>query len=175
MKTLCRALKISHRVLEEVKSAIYQFYDMASLDSPVKSQDDDLLTLSDAIPDTCNIENETVDRIMKDSIHTELWEIVSRVTDKREYSVIVDRFVQNKSMQAIGSEIGVTVEMVRQIQNKGLRKLRRSCVAREIAKKFEVSYASAYYAGGVRTFNRTWTSSTEKAAIRIYEGSVSVR
>ena len=67
--------------------------------------------------------------------------------------------------------MGISVEAVRQWEYKGLRELRKPSKARILERFLEDGriYNSALHGNGVSSFNRTWTSSTEKIALKRIE------
>ena len=85
--------------------------------------------------------------------------------------VIRMRYQQELTLKETGEAIGINMEAVRQWQQKGLRELRkpsRSNLLREFYKDGEI-YSRGVVGGGVGTFNRNWTSSTERTALDMIE------
>jgi RNA polymerase primary sigma factor len=72
------------------------------------------------------------------------------------------------TLDAAAKEMHTTRERVRQLQTAGLRKLRRGRISRMLSEKFEVNMAGAY-SGSVTSFRYTWTSSTERVALKNLE------
>ena len=54
----------------------------------------------------------------------ELWSIVEDYTTERENHIIREYFLYNKSMPEIAKNENVTVSRIREIREKGLRKLK---------------------------------------------------
>ncbi len=78
-----------------------------------------------------------------------------------EAEIINMRFMQGLSYSKIGEIYNITSERVRQKLNKALKLMRKP----EIAKKLIDNYTRFYTHTGLEEFNRTWTSSTEKAVL----------
>ena len=81
------------------------------------------------------------------------------------------RCKQELTLKETGEAMGINMEAVRQWQQKGLRELRRpsrSNLLREFYKDGEI-YSRGVVGGGVGTFNRNWTSSTERTALDMIE------
>ena len=165
---ICRYLRIDNRKLEAVKKA-HRIENIQSLDEVVPGTED--ILLGESIPDqSVDVENDVIDGIMENSLHNELWEIVKENVTPEENKVIVSRFKGNLSLDATGQLIGKSREMVRQIEAKGLRKLRRGRITRLLAEKFEINYARTYR-GGLSFFRNTWSSIVEDIAMKNMEAS----
>ena len=81
------------------------------------------------------------------------------------------RYQQELTLDKIGETVGVTREAARQWLRKGLAELRRpsrSNLLREFCRDGEI-YSRGVVGGGVGTFNRNWTSSTERTALDMIE------
>ncbi|MCI8800878.1 MAG: sigma-70 family RNA polymerase sigma factor [Lachnospiraceae bacterium] len=118
---------------------------VGSLDTPLA--EDGSLTLSDTIQGDSDPENEAIDKIYDEHSKAELWDIVERYADTRESNVILEIFLYGKNLAQIAREQGVTIERVRQLKEKGLRKLRRGKALRELREKFETAEAGIYRSG----------------------------
>lgn len=164
---LCMYLKIDTKALGNLRKAVHQYSNIDSLDRQIQSEDDSLF-LGDSVADKKELENEVIESMMQDNITTGLWQMVEKYTNETENKVINARFKRSLTLAAIGEELGITREAVRQWESKGLRKLRYSKCMREISNKFEINYARAYR-GSARSFNYDWTSSTEKVALKNLE------
>ena len=157
-------LEVSQQVLESVKKAYHEFYNMGSLDKVIPGIESEL-KLSETIADSdVDIENSVVDSMIEGSKRTELWEIVKVNTTPAENKVIRARYIKSMSLEATGQSIGQTRDRVRNIEAKALRKLRHPSVRRKLEEKFEVNYAKAYR-GSVSSFKNTGTSITEYIAL----------
>ena len=68
-------------------------------------------------------------------------------------------------MKEVGEAFGFSIEYARQQQNKALRDMRNSKRSRILLPFLEEqAHVMAMTGTGVGTFNRTWTSATERAA-----------
>lgn len=137
---------------------------IGSLDSTLQEEDD--LTLADAIQDDLNIENETIDKIYNIYASGELWGVIERYTNERENIAIREYFINKKPLRQIAKELGMSHEAVRAAKDKGLKKLRLGKARRELLEKFDVIEAGAYK-NSLNKFNeRNFTSTVEYIAIR---------
>lgn len=115
---------------------------IASLDSPVNDDSDQ--TLIDSIQDDCNIENNIINEMYDRYSKNELWNIVEDYTTERENHIIREYFYINKSMPEIAKNENVTVSRIREIREKGLRKLKFGKAKRELLEKFDIVDSGIY-------------------------------
>lgn len=166
-REMCRCLNIGIKTLENLKATIHSFGSLDSLEREIQSEDS-TLCIGDTIADKMDLENESIDRMMNKSLHTELWQIVKENTTETENHIINDRFKKNLTLAKTGQELGITIEAVRQWEAKGLRKLRRPRVRKILIEKFEVNN-SKLYRGGWSNFRDTGSSIVESIAIKNLE------
>lgn len=96
----------------------------------------------------------------------ELWGIVERFTSDKENIIIRKIFINNWTMAAVAREQSVTIDRIRQIKEKGLRRLRIGRAKRELLEKFDIIEAGAYR-NSVNKFNEYgFTSTVEYIALR---------
>ena len=167
-KEYCRALNISLEQLKDVKKALHKYKHIKSLNEPIKGSDDEDITLGDSISSNEDLEDSVIDDMMQKKVKTELWEIVSRECTPEQNRVINCRYKGEYTLKQAGEVIGVTPERARVIEASAIRKLRTPRVRRELKAKFEINEARAYR-GGLSSFKRTGTSSTESVALKNLE------
>ncbi len=154
-------MRVSVRLLPELK---IQMQGVASLDTPLA--DDNSLTLADTIQADFSLEDETIDKIYAEHSKSRLWGIVERYTTDRENSIIKEIFINNRTMAAVAREQGITIDRIRQIKEKGLRRLRIGKAKRELLEKFDIVEARAYR-NSMNKFNEHgFTSTVEYIALR---------
>ena len=137
-----------------------------SLDTPIAEENS--LTLADMLQAGLSVENDTVDKIYSEHSKNELWGIVERHTATRENNIIKEIFLHNKTMAAVAREQGVTIDRIRQIKEKGLRRLRMGKAKRELLEKFDI-VESRLYRGGMKNYKEHGTSIVEYLAIQKLE------
>lgn len=167
---LCLYLKCKMHYLEKLKRTIQGYGNIDSLDRDLPGEEG--LRLSDSINSDIDIENQVIDKMMERSLNNELWQIVKENTTEQENDIIRCRYIRNMSLGSIGIKYNLTRERIRQIEAKGLKKLRRTRVIRELEDKFEVNYARCYR-GGLSDFRYTGKSIVEDIAIRNLEAESS--
>lgn len=141
-----------------------QMQGIASLDTPLA--DDNSLTLSDTIQADFSLEDETIGKMYAEHSKSQLWGIVERFTSNRENSIIKEIFINNRTMAAVAREQGITIDRIRQIKEKGLRRLRIGKAKRELLEKFDI-VESGIYRNSMNKFNEHgFTSTVEYIALR---------
>lgn len=143
---------------------------LVSLDSPVRGLDGgEDTTMGDMVASGQNMEEETIDSLDHERLCAVLWECVDSL-EGRQPEVIRKRYKDGLTLAGIGEACGATPEVVRQDINKALRELRRSRNSDRLRPYLdEVIYSMALHGNGVERFNQTWTSSTERVALRMAE------
>ena len=140
---------------------------LGSLDAPVKGFEDEGFTLGDGVTSGEDMEGDTLDRLQHEQLKSVLWECVDSLGGRLP-EVIRKQYQDNMTMAEIAREYGVSREAIRQDQAKALRELRkpkRSKQLRPFLPEEERIYSMGLVGNGVGQFNRTWTSSTERAVI----------
>lgn len=148
------------------KNAIME--NVRSLDEPLSTNDEEY-SLSDTVASEECFEDDLIKRLDTAAMQEALWKAVDELPNTMPI-VLRRRFQDRMTMKEVGQCIGVSVERVRQEEAKALRKLRIPSKC----EKFRGYYEQYMAAGpirhiGVKTFNRTWTSSTEFEALKCYE------
>ncbi|MCM1124959.1 MAG: hypothetical protein NC429_00670 [Lachnospiraceae bacterium] len=157
-------MRISVGLLTELK---IQMQGVASLDTPLT--DDNSLTLADTVQADYSLEDETIDKIYVEHSNSELWSIVARFTTERENLIIKEIFINNQTMAAVAREQGISLDRIRQIKEKGLRKLRTGRARRELLEKFDIVEAGAYRNSMSKFNEHGFTSTVEYIALRRVE------
>lgn len=145
---------------------------LGSLDSPVKGLDGgEDITVGDMVASAEDMEGDTVERMQQEQLKAELWDCVDSLPGQQP-AVLKMRFQGNMTMEAIGREYGTSGEAARQIQTKALRELRKPRYAKRLrpfVPEYDRIYSMAITGNGAGKFNRTWTSSTERAALEVMD------
>lgn len=162
-----RLLDTSVKKIQYIKKVLYEVGNMDSLDQSIGGENNEI-RLSDSVIGSNGIENDILDRIIEKDKKDSLWGIVEENTSELENKVIVSRYKKDLTLEATGKVIGVSRERVRQLESAALRKLRFTRVSRVISERYEIVIQGAYR-GSVGSFNNTWTSATERAAIKLME------
>lgn len=162
-----RYLGISLETLRRVKEAACMEA-LTSLDKPASEQDGET-TLADLQPGCDDVEGSVLDAVQQEQLKAVIWELVDALPGKQA-PVLRMRFQEGLTLEEIGAKLGITRQGVWDQERHALRELRKPKRARCLL-PFRDEYISvhAYRGNGAGTFNRTWTSSTEKLALRLAE------
>lgn len=140
---------------------------LGSLDSPVTGKDGgEDATVGEFVPAAGNLEEEVTDLLQEQQLKAVLWGCVDAL-EGNQPDIIRKRYQHHMTLEAIGQEYGVNKEAIRQQESKALRSLRSPRMRKKLIPFFpEVDriYGMGITGNGVEHFNRTWTSSTERAA-----------
>lgn len=158
---------IDGKTLEEIKRSALMGK-IGSLDVPVGEESDG--TLYDLIPSGMDDKEEVLDKVANEELAEVLWGMVEELPGQQS-EVLKMRFKENMKLREIGAVSGFSTDRARQIESKGLRALRnpkRSRILREFLDDERI-YNSALHGNGVSSFSNTWTSSTERIALKRIE------
>lgn len=152
---------------KDLESAL-RMTQIGSLDSTL-AEGEDGGTLGDIVASDMDLEGEVTDRIDRDKLQALIWPMVDQLPG-RQSDVIRKRYQENMTLKEIEVAYGVGIGAIRQSECEGLRVLRRSLGAGKLRAFLpEQMEAMAYRHNGIREFNRTWESSTERAALKLLE------
>lgn len=148
--------------------------ELRSLDGIVGGEDNDI-TLGDTIGGSEDIESQVLDEVEAEQLKTAIWGIVDSLEEYQAF-VIKNRYKANMTMDAVAKERGVTRQAIRQQEAAALRELRKPSRAKKL-RSFADEYITshAFRGGGVGTFKRTWTSTTEYAALKLIDNNMDVK
>lgn len=144
---------------------------IGSLDSPARGLEEEDITLGDMVVSAGNLEEDIVEEIHRAELKRELWDCVDSL-EGQQPEVLRMRYQEDMSQSMIGQEYGITPEEVRKIHVKALRELRKPRYVKRLSpflSEFERIYSAALAGNGVAHFKRTWTSSTERVALKLLE------
>lgn len=128
---------------------------------------EDGATVGDIIPCDTDIEAEVLEEMKHEQLQEVIWTLVDALPGQQGY-VLRQRFREGKTLKATGDKLGITVDQARQMEYKALRNMEHSRNARLLCSYLtgEDAYSMGIVGNGAKRFNTTWTSSTERAAIK---------
>lgn len=142
---------------------------MVSLDAPVKGFEEEGFTTGDNIPSDEDMEEAIVDEMEQSQLKVAIWECVDSL-EEMQAEVIRKRYQNNMTLEAIGEECGVPQSAVRRYESNAMRELRKHKNARKLRPfmlETEKIYGMGIRGTGYERFNQTWTSATERVALRL--------
>ena len=111
--------------------------------------------------------DDVLDNVFLEQVRKDLWGILGEMPE--QYQTIMQEYYWNgKKYREIASDMGVSIERVRQVIAKVLRTLRNR---KELKPYYQEVYNHALSGSSLRAFERSWTSSTEKTALWLIERS----
>lgn len=156
---ICSALKVKQKSLEKIKAAA-EVAEVGSLNSSIKLEDRET-DLQEAVPDPRDRIEEATEKICQEELQCDLWEAIEALPEDHRY-VIRAYFQEDKTLKEIASELGVTQYGSQTMYKKALAKLKAND---KDGKLYSYLYSEGIKGTGVKAFERTWTSATERAAI----------
>lgn len=161
-------LNITREQIRDIRKDAYRVR-LGSLDSPVTGLDgEEDGTVGDMVASGEDLEGDALERMECEELRRELWSCVDSLPG-RQSEVLQMRYQKDMTLGAIGQEYDTTPEAVRQIHAKALRELRKPRHSKRL-KPFlpeaDRIYSAALMGNGVSRFNTTWTSSTERVALK---------
>lgn len=167
-REICYYLGVSEEILARIRKDA-EMAKIGSLDKPLTGEDQET-TVGDIFPSSGEMENDILDEVQLRQLQAVLWPMVDSLPGKIP-GVLRARYQEQRTLKQIGEEYGCSMDNIRQIEQKGIRELRKSHRERML-RPFLQDYIDthAYKGNGVGSFNRTWTSSTEKTALKLVEG-----
>lgn len=139
-----------------------------SLDASVG--EDGECTVGDLLPGAADVEGDVLDRVEQEELRAVLWGTVDTLPEKQAETIRM-RYQQNRTLKQIGEELGCSVEMARTHERKALRELRKPSRAKKLKPFFPEAdrqriYSRAISGTGLTSFEHSWTSATERAALQ---------
>lgn len=159
-------LRLTRQQVRELRKAM-EIGRLQSLDACYTEDGD--TTLGDIIPGAEDVEGIVLDEVELCQLKAALWAEVDSLPGTQP-QVLRSLFQEGHTLRQAGEEIGVTLERARVIEQNALKELRKPSHSRRLRAFLpETVESEAYRHIGAREFDRTWMSSTERAAIDLFE------
>lgn len=162
-------LGVSLEHVEEIKGNACMVR-LGSLDSFVTGQDGgEDTTIGELVPSDQDVEGDVLDQVQQEQLKTALWECVNGL-EWQQAEAIRARYRDGLTLKETGERLGTTSEGARQWEAKALRKLRSGSNRKRLVAffpEYDRIYSMSIAAVGHRSFEYTWTSATERAAIQL--------
>lgn len=161
-KEVMRYLNISHQQVEHVKMDLLTSQ-TGSLDVPMGEDD---ATMYELLPGD-SFEDGLVDKLHHEQLKDTLWSLVGELPGQQSLA-IRERFRNELTYEGVGDVLGVSRDAARNLITKGLKELRKPKRSNQLRPFLdEEIYSRALQGNGVNTFRQTWTSSTERVALKL--------
>ena len=140
---------------------------ITSLDESIKGDID--VTLSETIVSDADIEKQVIGSMNQQEVKRVLWDMVDTLPE--DYPLLLKlRYQERLTYKVIGEKLGVTGDAIRQKEARAIKELSRTK-----RKNVLTPYVDGYIKDmsikgtGVERFRTTWTSATERTALKILE------
>lgn len=156
-------LGVSEEELRDIRESANKA-NVSSLDSVV-SQDNDKIALRDLIASDQNLEEESILKCDREMMKKEIDQIMDELPEDQE-AVIQGRYFERLTLKQIGERTGFSLEEVRNLESKALRKL-RTLQMRYNCRTYHEQYLTPYPVVhiGVENFQRSGYSEVERAVL----------
>lgn len=157
-------MNMSEKQIDNIFSSMF-IENMKSTSEAVS--EDGELTLEDTIQDPENQLDKLEEVIQHEQLQSVLWDIVDNL-DSEQGRVIHEKYQRNTSVNDMADMMGMTPSAIRTLEQKAFRELRKSKNIRKL-ETFHMSdshiFSISVTGSGLSSFERTWTSSTERAIL----------
>ena len=119
--------------IDKIEKAVQSEAHFTSIDAPIS--EDDGTTVADMM--SSSSEYATDRKVDYDSMCSDLMQVLCTVLNEKERTIVVQSFgigCQERALDDIGCDMGLTRERVRQIRERGLDKIRKSSKSRFLVK-----------------------------------------
>ena len=159
---ICHHLGVNEENLRSIRKTA-RMTQIASLSEPVNEEG---VLLGELIPGVDDIEGEILDSVEQKELQEILWELVDKLPEQQN-RIIKLRYNHRATIQRTSDALGVSYHRVRSVEQEALRVLRKPSNRRKLEPFLPDAVAVRAYRGGVKSFNRSWTSATEGAALKL--------
>lgn len=146
-----------YRLIMESRSISNQ----ESIDALVPGTED--FTIGETVADPVNQYDQLLDQMQQEELADTLWQLVDDLPEQ-ESQILHVEYQENISLRQASNKLGMEYETARAARARGLRTLAKPHYKRMLQHFLPDRALSMAYGGGVESYNRTWTSSTERAA-----------
>ena len=119
--------------IDKIEKAIQAEAHVASIDAPIT--EDEGTTMADMISSSSEYASDR--KVDYDSMCNDLMQVLTSILNERERIIVIQSFgigCPERGLDAIGNDLGLTRERVRQIREHGLDKVRKSAKSRLLLK-----------------------------------------
>ena len=137
-----------------------------SLDTSIAGDDQDI-TLADIVADKRDDIGECTEDVSRQQESAAIWSIVDELPDKQG-DILKERYIRNATFEETAKACGISKSRVFTQEMKAMRALKSPAYAKRLLPFYNGVRSRAMQGTGVKRFNETWTSATEREALRLY-------
>lgn len=134
---------------------------LESIDGLVPGTDD--LTVGELVADSADQYEDLIDQIEQQELSDTLWNLVDTLPEEQR-DVVRTQYREDLTLPQVGDRLGMDYRTVKTARARAFRGLRKPHYTNRLSRFLPDRALSMAYGGGVDNYNRTWTSSTERAA-----------
>jgi len=128
-------LGISTKQAKEIKAFSFNG---TSLDSDIKGEADNPISLLDAIPDdSIHLEDDVIDSVYREE-QKAIWTICKDHLSSRENEIITGRYRQGHTLDELAEREGVSRTRIQQIEHEAIRRLRMGKARKKLEERLEI-------------------------------------
>lgn len=165
-KEILHALQITEHQLTNLEQYIYRDQ-VKSLDETMTDPDGGEVPLSDFVKDPTDVIETAENKIFNQQLAERLLEAINKLKQFQQV-VIYSYYFENQTLESIAKEENVTQKVVVRQRKNALRELRRNHKLKAFLPEI---YSDALKGNSIHRFNESWTSSTERTALKLIERS----
>ena len=136
---------------------------LKSIDGLVPGTDD--LTVGELVADPANQYEDLIDQIEQQELSGTLWNLVDTLPEEQR-DVVRTQYREDLTLPQVSDRLGMDYRAVKTARARAFRELRKPHYTNKLSRFLPDRALSLAYSGGVESYNRTWTSSTEMAAFK---------
>jgi len=165
---IARYMGIRLESLDKILSTKAKLH-MISLDAPIVNGNvEDTATFGEITASDENVEDTVLDQVEHEQLKSVLWSMVDEL-EAEQAAVVHTRYQNNLTKPQVGEILGISEKMVANIESKALRKLRCPKNIKKLRPFLAEQIEAMAYRSSASSFQRTWTSSTERAVLELFE------
>ena len=116
-----------------------------------------------------DVEGEALDNVEREELKRDIWECVERLPQNHA-EVLIRHFKNQEQYKDIAEDLEISYQQVTQRKIEAFRKMREDArTIRQLRPYLDNVRGESFKGNGVGTFNRTWTSSTERIVLKRLE------
>lgn len=125
----------------------------------------DDLTVGELVADPANQYEDLIDQIEQQELSDTLWNLVDTLPEEQR-DVVRTQYREDLTLPQVSDRLGMDYRAVKTARARAFRELRKPHYTNKLSRFLPDRALSLAYGGGVESYNRTWTSSTERAAFK---------
>lgn len=158
------ALKVMPAQLDEIRRA-EELLRVRSLDETINEDD---TILAELVPDPADHFEEAQEDLFREELHRKLWSEAEKALSADELQILRMKYQAGKTLAEISDATGKTLDQIRNIYQRALRKMRTGPIRRKLEPFLdELAATIGYRNSGLQRFRETGCSIVERIALKL--------